>query len=493
MADKVTNKKNALLDNSVVENLIDRQLINLLNELPDPDIILRKAGIDHLVYDEIMADPHVLGEIRTMRSGLLSFKHELKPGDETTAAANALALCQDVMQQKPHVTMKWPDLMWSIGKAPLVGRRVHHVQWQQVKGYLVPDQIFNIDPLSFAFSESGELLIKTTTRAEGEPAEDYRWLVTRHMPDSQNPYGVAILSTCFWPWMFKNGGLKFFVKFCEKFGIPWPVGKYPQGTSEKDIDELVERLENMVEDAVAAVPEGVELDILSTSSTGDLPQERLVNLMNREMSKAITSQSLATEQNYSGSRAASETHLKRNEVNQKTDRMLVADTLNELFAWITHVNFGDSVAPPYFTYVDKKDLSQTDVQFFSDASKLVPIKKSDIYKRLELTEPSDADEVIFQRGKDANQSMQNITNEPEFALFAKEQESQTFDKEDIAIEQMVEQVKQAIDKGESFEDALQTIVSMMSEIDTEALQELLRNELELQFGLGMIESQGEIQ
>ncbi|TAP33079.1 DUF935 family protein, partial [Alteromonas sp. KUL49] len=165
---------------------------------------------------------------------------------------------------------------------------------------------------------------------------------------------VALLSTCFWPWMFKNGGFKFFVKFCEKLGVPWPVGKYPEGTDEKDIEELVSRLQQMVEDAVAAIPDTVDLTLLEAKATGELPQERLINLCNREMSKAITSQTLTTEIVDGGSRAAAQTHEKKSGENQKADRSLISDTYNELFAWITKVNFPGDVAPPTYSYVDKK-------------------------------------------------------------------------------------------------------------------------------------------
>lgn len=478
--DKVTNKKQALLDNTVIDNLVDRQLIDLLHELPDPDVILRKANIDQEVYKEIMADPHVIGEVRSIRAGLLTFKHEIKAGDDSAAAKKALELCEAMFKKRPDEAMRWPDLSWSIGKAPLVGRRVHHVQWVKEGPYVVPSYIFDISTRSYCFNLDGELLIRTITSPQGEVADEYRWLVTRHMPERENPYGVALLSTCFWPWMFKNGGLKFFVKFCEKFGIPWPVGKYPQGTGDKEIQELVDRLQNMVEDAVAAIPEGVELDLLETKTSGDLPQERLVNLCNREMSKALTSQSLATEIIDGGSRAAADTHAERSQKNEKSDRSLVADTYCQLFAWITEINFGPNVPPPIWVYVDKKELNTSDVSFFTAAAKLIPIKREDIYKRLELSEPTDLDEVVFLGGTNKEEDKTDFA-----AQFAKS--NTEFGAEDQAIADIVEQVKAAIDKGETLDQALDNILQLIPELDKDALNDLISNELELSFGQGMLE------
>lgn len=34
---------------------------------------------------------------------------------------------------------------------------------------------------------------------------------------------------CFWPVAFKKGGMKFWLRFAEKFGSPWVIGKHPRG------------------------------------------------------------------------------------------------------------------------------------------------------------------------------------------------------------------------------------------------------------------------
>lgn len=478
MADKVIDKKSALTDSEVIDNLLDRQLVDLLNELPDPDVILRKAGVDYAVYNEILADAHVIGEVRPLRAGLLGFKYEIKAGDDSAQADKARELCESIFTRQPNAAMRWPDVTWSIGKAPLVGRRVHHVKWQVLNGKLVPEKIFDISTESYAFNADGELLIRTIHSPEGEPPEPYRWLVTRHMPDRQNPYGIALLSCCFWPWMFKNGGMKFFVKFCEKYGVPWPIGKYPQGTDDKGIQELVERLQTMIEDAVAAVPEGVDLQLLESKAGGELPQERLVNLCNREMSKALTSQSLSTEIIDGGSRAAAETHAQRTVENLKADRALVADTYNELFKMITEVNFGPNVEAPTYKYVDKKELNTSDVNYFKQASSLVPIRREDIYKRLELSEPTDGEDVVFT----GNQNREKTPGEQ--SEFSKAEDEWT--EQDIAIEQIINQVKQAIDAGETLDEVLTNIVNSYADIDTEALRNVVTQELEGDFGRGMV-------
>ena len=483
MADKVIDKKQALLDNSVIERLVDNQLVDLIHELPDPDVILRKANIDQDVYREIMADPHVIGEIRPLRAALLKQKFELVAGDDSQQAQKALELSKLALKKRPDVTMSQKDLIWSIGKSPLFGRRVHAVEWIKDGTYIVPNKIFDISTQSYAFNHAGELLIRTIDNPQGEPAEDMHWLVTRHMADRQNPYGLAILSTCFWPWMFKNGGFKFFVKFCEKFGIPWPVAKYPQGTTDNDIEDLVERLKNMLEDAVAGVPEGTEIDLLEVKTSGESPQERLIKICNSEMSKAITSQTLATEIHGGGSRAAAETHQGRTDVNGIADRELVSESLEQICGWITELNFGANVAPPSIIWDDKKQRNTSDVEYFKKASELVPVRQEDIYKSLELSQPGKGDEVVFNPSQTVNNNEEPPINTADFA-----KPDQEFNAEDLAISDIVDQVKSAIDAGDTLEQALDAIVSLLPELERDALNDLVRNELELSFGTGMVEA-----
>ena len=446
---------------------------------------MRKAGIDQEVYEEILKDAHVMGEVRSLWSSMVEYKYKLTPGEETPGAQNALELCESIFKKRPHPAMSWRDLIWSVGKANLHGRRVHNIEWEQTedKRFVVPKRITDIHVRSYAFNYDGELLIRTKQNPAGELAEDTHWIATRHMPDAQNPYGVAILSACFWPWMFKNGGLKFFVKFCEKLGIPWPVGKYPQGATEEEIQELVDRLQSMVEDAVAAIPETVELSLLETKSSGEIPQERLVKLCDAQMSKAITSQTLATEINGQGSRAAAETHLKRSNTNAKADRVPVQDFFNELFAKITYYNYGPDVPPPKFTWDDKKERNLSDAQWFKAVSELVPVKKSDVYKGFELSEPGDDDEVIF-LGRNPDEPNDPDNQNPQFSKATTDVD---WNNEDKAIEDIVNQVKSAIDNGETLEQALENIVALMPQLEVTGLDEIVRNELELSYGQGMLD------
>jgi phage gp29-like protein len=59
----------------------------------------------------------------------------------------------------------------------------------------------------------------------GEELPFGKFVFARHFPTYDNPYGLRLLSRCFWPAAFKKGGIKFWVTLAEKYGMPFMLGK----------------------------------------------------------------------------------------------------------------------------------------------------------------------------------------------------------------------------------------------------------------------------
>jgi len=328
--------------------------LGYLDILPNPDPILKKLGRDQEVYKDIRADPHVVGEIRATRSGLLSFEQQIQTTGETSSDKKALELCERVLQNNQ---LKWPDLTWQIAESIFFGYRLHEIIWERQDRFIVPKIIKDIPNRRLAFDlESAPRLLTKQQPIEGEKLEQFgfKFLLTRHMPENENPYGLALFSSCYWPYMFNHGGWKLFMKFVERFGNPWTVGKYPAGTSEEEQKELATKLSSMIEASVAVVSEETNIQLLEIDGKGEL-HEKFINLLNKEMSKALTSQTLATEiQGQGGSRAAAETHRGREKGVNQSDRQLVSDTFNQLLGYITTLNFPNAIAPKHQFYEESE-------------------------------------------------------------------------------------------------------------------------------------------
>lgn len=389
---KKANKSN--LAREIATRQTDPKFYSALNVLPNPDTVLRKLGRSDEAFDAIVSDAHVIGELRAVRSALLGYEWRLEAGGEASADLRAMELCERFMDQRPAPGLRWPDTIWNMAQAVFRGYQVHEVVWRREGQYLMPGTVLDRPNRRFIWDTDNRL--RLTTRSNMMPGEElgpYKWLITRHMPSHDNPYGVALYSSCFWPYTFKHSGFRYFVKFCEKYGIPWAIGRYPEGTPKEQQDALADGLATMIEDAVAAIPDGGKVELIEASSSGQLVHERLVDLCNREMSKALTSQTLATEIQGDGSRAASETHREREVAVNESDRTIVADTMNELLGWITKLNI-PGARPPTFEFFEEANARQEWVEVFDRARGFMAIPTKFAHERLQIPQPFDGEDVL---------------------------------------------------------------------------------------------------
>ena len=318
--------------------------------LPNPDPILREMGRADQVYFSIMMDAHVIGEIRSIRGSFRSHQYRLVSGnDDDPKAQAAKELCELWMSsQPPNSVADWLEVMWQMSACIFTGYRVHELVWELVDGKYLPASVIDRPGRRFRFDVHGAPMLVSNGAWQGASVEPYQFVVSRHMPTHDNPYGMALLSSCFWPWTFKTGGWRYFVKYCERHGLPWPVGRYPAGTSPSEQDDFADALAGMMEAGYVVMQEGngVELLVPQGGGSGNLPQQNLISLCNREMSKALTSQAMIGEQLDVGARAAADTAKERQSEVHDSDRDIAAASMAQIFKWITLFNLGEGVAPP---------------------------------------------------------------------------------------------------------------------------------------------------
>ncbi len=389
---RLTGKRG--LGQEIATRSTDPNFYAALEFLPNPDPILRRMGKSQEAYDMITSDSHVMGDLRSVRSALLGFEWRVVAGGDDTASMRAHELCEKTMAGRPAVNMQWSDIIWSIADATFRGYSIHELVWKKSGNELMPEKVIDRPQKRFVFSIENELrLLTKNNMTSGEELVDKKWLITRHMASYNNPYGTAVFSSCIWPHLFKRSGFKYFAKFCEKYGIPKAIGKVPKGTPKDERDEFADALAQMVEDGVAVIDDDGSVEMLEHGVTGSPIQERLIDLCNREMSKALTSQTLTSEIKDQGSRAAAETHRERETTVNQSDRDMVADTINQLFKWITEINVAGAI-PPKIEFYEEAQPRKEMAEYINEALKSVSLKKSEVYERLGMSPPEDDDDII---------------------------------------------------------------------------------------------------
>lgn len=394
MADSVHIRKRDLLAGELAGRSTDPRLMFALDFLPNPDPVLRRLGLAGDAYRAIGYDAHVLGELRSVRAGLLGHEWRVVPGADDPASMRAYELVQQYMAGPPAPGMRWPDVIWNIALAVFQGLAATEVIWERQGGAVMPAalKVRSWDRWRFGGTVDELRVVTRNSQVRGEPVPAMRILLTRHMPSYEQPYGVAVFSSCFWPFHFKRHGFRFLAKLSERFGSPWPVGKYPEGATQEQQDALLEALTSITEGGAAVVPQDADVALLQSSQSGRAPQERLIDMCNREMSKALTSQTLATEIQGEASHAASETHRGREQAVNQSDRQMVADTISELFEWISVVNVSGATPPRFEFYREQAERDW--LETLDKARHFLPIGRAVAYHRLGIKAPEANEDTL---------------------------------------------------------------------------------------------------
>ncbi|MDO8933875.1 MAG: DUF935 family protein [Rhodocyclaceae bacterium] len=308
--------------------------------LPNPDPILKAKGQDIRVYRDLRSDAHVGGCVRRRKSAVKALEWGLDRGKaKSRVAKNIEAIFADLNLER---------IIGEILEAPMYGYQPMEIMLQKVGGLVVPVDLVGKPPEWFVFGLNNELRFRTKARPfEGEVLPDRKFIVARQDATYANPYGFPDLSMCFWPIVFKKGGVKFWVNFAEKYGTPWAIGKLPRGTPQKDIDDLADQLDAMIQDAVAVIPDDGSVELVEAagkSASADL-YERLVMYCRSEVSIALTGTNQTVEAN--SNRASATAGLEVADDLRDGDAGIVAEVMNQLIRWTCETNWSGGERPVF--------------------------------------------------------------------------------------------------------------------------------------------------
>jgi phage gp29-like protein len=280
-------------------------------------------------------------------------------------------------------------------EAVLYGFDLKEIVWDYSGKYLMPVELIDVPRRRVLFTPYGLPLIRTRGNFLGEPLNSNNYLLTRHRHTVDNPYGFAALSSCYWLVNFKRMVMEYYVKFIERHGSPWAIGKYPPGTDATGIDTILNQLASMLDSACAAVPDNVAVEFMEATSSGEkMIHSGFIDVVNSELSKAILSSTLGVEITDQGSRAAATTHLESENMVSEAHRKLVASSMNKLFRLVTDFNFGEKVRSPYFEFFEESEAKKTVAESFDILRKYLPISLQFASDRLQVELASEGEEIL---------------------------------------------------------------------------------------------------
>lgn len=330
----------------------------LFGLLPDPDPVLRKRGDGVEILEELTADGHLLSVMQQRRIGTLKKEFRFEPGSgpDGEVSSQAEQLAQDF--NRDFSELKSRDLVSAILNAPYYGMTPVELTFAPGDGRLRLARAAAKPVRWFGFDDENEPRFRSLANPEeGEELPWGKFVFARHFPEYDNPYGIRLLSRCFWPITFKKGGLKFWVTFMEKYGMPFLIGHYAKGTSPDEQQDMLTKLVAMVRNAVAVVPDGDKVEMLgggSTTGSGYMVFDRMKSAMDAEVSKVIIGQTLTSEAGDKGSYSLGKVHGDVLADLQDGDQTMCKNTLDEIARIFARVNAAD-VDPPVCKFFEEED------------------------------------------------------------------------------------------------------------------------------------------
>lgn len=440
--------------------------------LPDPDVILKKLNKKINVFQEIEQDPHVIACVGSRKAGVKSLELRIEQGE---ASDKVQEFIEDIFKQLPiH------NIIGQILDAPLYGMQVLEVVWDCENNLWVPIEV-EAKPLEwFKYDSENTLKYVTKEHRNGLELPPRKFLIVKHDARYNNPHGKKLLSSCFWPWTFKRGGLKFWFIFTEKFGMPFVVGKHPRGDSVDKTNELLELLSNLVQDGVIVIPDDASIDLKESpfkASSANI-YEAIVSQCNAEISKALLGQTLSTENTGTGSYAATKGHLEVRSDIVDDDCKLVEQTLNQLIRWIVELNFSNEEAPEAKLYeeeqVDKTKaerdeiLSRTGVAFSKKYyEKNYGLEEEDF----EIAQPE-----IKEDSKDFSEFSASEKKTPQ-DLLDEFLENITAEEYHEQVKPMIEPVIKLVENCNDYQEVMEKIATAYEDMDDRQLSEKMAKAL----------------
>jgi phage gp29-like protein len=210
------------------------------------------------------------------------------------------------------------DFLDQLLDVPYQGFGVWELNYYEIDGLLYPTPIER-DFRNFTIK--GDQLYFTGDGTLTELIE-YKTISVFHRKKFDKPYGESLLKKLYFPVKFGTAGMDFWLKFIEKFGSPWAVGK-----TDGDKNDMADELFNMLSGDVAVLEREDDINLINPTAAGT--QRELVEKADNYIREIILGGNLTSEVK-SGSFAAANVHWEVRDDIALSDKQIINKALSQL-------------------------------------------------------------------------------------------------------------------------------------------------------------------
>ncbi|OGS90850.1 MAG: hypothetical protein A2Z95_06180 [Gallionellales bacterium GWA2_60_18] len=340
---------------------ITRGFVDGMPLLPTTDkLLMLKSGGDLRIYQEVMRDEQVKACFEQRVRAVVSKPWEVRPGGKKLADKKAAEFIDEQLK-----AIRFDSITEKMLYGVFYGYGVAEAMYAVEDGKVVLDTsrggIKVRDRRRFAFAPDMSLRLRTSSNPMGEILPEKKfWHFATGSDHDDEPYGLGLAHWLYWPVFFKRSGVKFWLIFLEKFGMPTAVGKYQPGTSPTDQDKLLEALQAIQTDSAIIFPEGMTAELLEATRGGTADYTALYDRMDAAIARATLGQTAST-QGTPGRLGNDDLQSDVRDDIVRADADLVCMSFNAtVVKWLVEWNFPGAALPQVWRkFEDEEDANQT--------------------------------------------------------------------------------------------------------------------------------------
>ncbi|HDR1901046.1 DUF935 domain-containing protein [Pasteurella multocida] len=333
---------------------ITKGYVNALAQ-PEDGVLRLRGGGDLSIYEQVLSDEEVKRTFTQRQDALIAKEWIVEPASEEPQDIAAADFIRD-----------WVN---SIG----FDRVTKLMHFGVFYGYAVAELIYRINEEGkyiadikvrnrrrFRFTPKGELrLLTRDNQTEGiECPAPYFWTFCTGSDHDDEPYGIGLAHWLYWSSLFKRNGVKFWLIFLEKFGMPTALGRYSKNASPTDQDKLLEAIYSIQSDSGIIVPADMPIELLSAGRSGTADYKALFDTMNESIQRIVLGQT-SSSGGTPGRLGNDELQEKVLESIIKADSDVICESFNQgPVTWLTQMNFATAKPPRvYRIFEEMEDLT----------------------------------------------------------------------------------------------------------------------------------------
>ena len=390
---------------SVASGLTPQRLAGILSAAADGDTH------SYLTLAEEMEerDPHYSSVLRTRKLAVAGLPVTVTAGGEDKQATN---LAESVRQltDTPRFHELIDNSLDALGK----GFSVSEIIWDRSGKTWEPAEYRWRDPRFFMFHPDRPFeirLIDESDTTHGLPLPQHKFII--HQPRLKSGLALrgGLARLVAFSYVCKMYGMRDWLSFAEIYGIPLRLGKYGPASSPDDRKILRTAVANIGSDAAAILPESMQIEFQQINQAAGASEvfARLVEWLDRQVSKAVLGQTMTTDDGSSRAQATVHDSVRQDIID--ADASQLAATLNrDLVRSYIDINYGPQDVYPR---IEISVPEQEDLATLADnLSKLVPlglrVSGAEVRAKLGLSEPDSDAEVLGATGPEVAETGQRI-------------------------------------------------------------------------------------